>query len=196
MATARGSAAPALLRLLALHACVAAAAAAGPTICDTAKCGKGTCVETVALLFIPAYSCTCDPGWSHLIDLAPFTPCVIPNCSLDTSCFDVIKPELPKGLPITDPCVFVDCGQGKGECVHGEGWSYQCQCHPGYVNMLNLTALPCMKNCAFGPDCKKEGIGAPPPPPPSPAPSGSVSVQTLLLQLLLLVSLALLLQAM
>ncbi|KAL6883653.1 hypothetical protein ACP4OV_011067 [Aristida adscensionis] len=147
-------------------------AGAGPTICDTAKCGKGTCVETVALLFIPAYNCTCDPGWSHLIDLAPFTPCVIPNCTMDSSCLDP-RPTVPKGIPITDPCVFANCGRG-GECIHGEGWGYQCGWHQGFTNMLNDTSMPCINgvDCRFGADCAKLGLTNPPAAgSPAPAPA-------------------------
>ena len=42
-------------------------------------------------------------------------------------------------------CVAINCGAG--ECKRGEGLSYTCECQEGYVNLLNLTAFPCVKNC-------------------------------------------------
>ncbi|KAL6641097.1 hypothetical protein ACP70R_019278 [Stipagrostis hirtigluma subsp. patula] len=212
----RSSAAPALLRLImALLACTAAAADGGATICDTADCGKGSCSEAPG--FIPgtvSYNCTCDHGWAKAIDL-PISPCTVPKCHFDASCFNITLAP-PRGIPITDPCVAINCGPG--ECKKGEGFTYRCECQPGYVNLLNLTAFPCVKNCFFGMDCSTLGIGPPPPSPaPSPAPpsgnhdtSGptappsatkgnattasctpcSVSSQSLLRRLLLLVSLA------
>jgi hypothetical protein len=59
------------------------------TICDTAKCGKGTCSEVPGIipLLTASYKCTCDPGWEQptLFNLAapPFAPCIIPNCKSD-----------------------------------------------------------------------------------------------------------------
>jgi hypothetical protein len=46
-------------------------------------------------------------------------------------------------------CGVVSCGAG-GACKPGSGaafLSYTCECQPGYDNMLNLTTLPCVKNC-------------------------------------------------
>ncbi|OEL36272.1 hypothetical protein BAE44_0002709 [Dichanthelium oligosanthes] len=164
--------------LLALLACTAEiAAGGGRTICDTANCGKGTCSEVPGApipLITTSYNCTCDPGWSQptLFNLppVPFAPCIIP-----------------------DSCAAVNCGPGK--CKNGEGWmSYTCECDPGYVNLLNLTALPCVKNCVFGLDCSRLGIAPPTPPPPADQstapPPGSVPSRRLLQLLLLLVSLA------
>lgn len=42
-------------------------------------------------------------------------------------------------------CVIIDCGLG--ECRKGQGFSYTCECQPGYVNFLDQTYLPCVKNC-------------------------------------------------
>nr|CAB3494663.1 unnamed protein product [Digitaria exilis] len=145
--------------------------AGGWTMCDTAKCGRGHCSEVQGP--ITTYKCTCDPGWSQpsLLNLTfDFAPCIIPHCTFDSSCYNVSL--LPKAIPLPpdiDPCVAVNCGPG--ECKRGEGLSYSCECQDGYVNFLNSTSFPCVKNCVFGMDCSKLGIGPPsPPPPPSTAP--------------------------
>ncbi|CAN6293515.1 unnamed protein product [Urochloa humidicola] len=175
--------------ILAVLACTEVAAAEGETICDQAKCGKGTCSEVPGFipLFTTSYKCTCDPGWTQPIPL-PIAPCIIPNCSFDSSCFN-LSLGLPKGVPILDPCVAINCGPG--QCKKGTGWNYTCECDQGYVNFLNLTAFPCVKNCVFGMDCASRGILPPPPPPPStaPPPPGSVPSLGRLLQLLLVLSL-------
>ncbi|XP_072146556.1 uncharacterized protein [Setaria viridis] len=192
---------PVATLILALLACTKVAAgfclacphAEGPTICDTAKCGKGTCREMPGPipLLTTSYNCTCDPGWTQpkLIGLIiPSAPCIIPDCPFDPSCFNLSLAP-PKGIPITDPCVAINCGPG--ECKKGDGFSYSCECQPGYVNFLNLTAFPCVKNCVFGTDCSRLGIAPPPAPPPStaPPPPGSVPSRHPL-QLLWLLSLA------
>ncbi|RCV43071.1 hypothetical protein SETIT_9G266500v2 [Setaria italica] len=84
---------PVATLILALLACTKVAAgfclacphAEGPTICDTAKCGKGTCREMPGPipLLTTSYNCTCDPGWTQpkLIGLIiPSAPCIIPDC--------------------------------------------------------------------------------------------------------------------
>ncbi|NP_001145634.1 uncharacterized protein LOC100279121 precursor [Zea mays] len=168
----------------------AAATTDSSTICDTAECGKGTCSEVPGILpvVMASYKCTCDPGWSQpkLLNLTvlPFMPCIIPDCTFDSSCYNFSLFSL-RGIPLTDPCVIIDCGLG--ECRKGQGFSYTCECQPGYVNFLDQTYLPCVKNCSFGSDCSKQGIAPPPAPPPStasPPAHGSVSSWRLL-QLLL-----------
>ncbi|XP_039832612.1 uncharacterized protein LOC120693267 [Panicum virgatum] len=182
----------AALLLSVLITCAEVAAGDGQTICDTAKCGRGTCSEMPGVplpLFTTSYNCTCDAGWSQptLFNLPPFpfAPCIIPDCHFDAACYNISL--IPKGIPLTDPCVAINCGPG--ECKRGEGLSYSCVCEQGYVNFLNLTAFPCVKNCVFGMDCSKL-LAPPPAPAPSTAPpSGSFSSRRPL-QLLLLVSLA------
>ncbi|CAN6323947.1 unnamed protein product [Urochloa humidicola] len=194
--------------ILALLARTTVAAAEGQTICDTAKCGRGTCSEVPALLPVTnSYKCTCDPGWSQpkAINFTfPFAPCIIPDCPFDSSCFNLSLAP-PKGIPLTDPCVAINCGPG--ECKKGDDlFSYSCECEQGYVNFLNLTAFPCVKNCAFGTSCSKLGIPPPPPPPstapppgnhdssaPPTGPKGSVPSSGRLLQLMLILSLAMVL---
>ncbi|CAL4925074.1 unnamed protein product [Urochloa decumbens] len=185
----------ATVMILALLACAEVAAAEGQTICDTAKCGMGTCREAPGLIpLTTSYNCTCHPGWTQpkVLDIPPlpFAPCIIPDCPFDPSCFN-LSLALPKGIPLTDPCVAINCGPG--ECKKGEGFSYSCDCDSGYANFLNLTAFPCVKSCVFGTSCSKLGITPPPPPPPPPStapPPGSVPSSWRLLQLLLILSLA------
>ncbi|XP_039780636.1 neurogenic locus notch homolog protein 3-like [Panicum virgatum] len=159
--------------VLAGLACAEVAGGGGQTICDTAKCGKGSCNEMPGWplpLFTTSYNCTCDPGWSQprLFNLTPlpFAPCIVPDCPFDPACYNISL--VPRGIPFTDPCVAINCGAG--ECKRGEGLSYTCECQEGYVNFLNLTAFPCVKNCAFGVDCSKLGVAPPPAPTPSTAP--------------------------
>nr|CAB3499615.1 unnamed protein product [Digitaria exilis] len=152
--------------VLALIAC--AAGGGGASVCDTANCGKGSCTEVP--LLPPNFECHCDPGWSHALNLFAFSPCIIPNCSFDGACLNITL-EPPTSLPPKDVCAVVSCGEG-GSCRAGIGanlFSYTCECRPGYANMLNLTALPCVKDCFFGSDCYALGLGTAP---PSPAPSG------------------------
>uniref|UniRef100_I1QUK4 EGF-like domain-containing protein n=1 Tax=Oryza glaberrima TaxID=4538 RepID=I1QUK4_ORYGL len=73
------------------------------------------------------------------------------------------------------PCVAVNCGPG-GQCVKEEGFSYHCACSPGFVNMLNLTELPCIKNCAFGKDCAALGLSPASTPAPAPTPAELVKL--------------------
>ncbi|KAL6883656.1 hypothetical protein ACP4OV_011070 [Aristida adscensionis] len=163
------------------------------SFCKTAECGRGTCTPRAG--WIPgtiSYKCECDPGWSRAIKAVPFSPCNVPECSFNSSCFDLSK-MLPRGIPFSDPCVAVNCGAG--ECKKDEGFHYHCECEDGHVNMLNSTKFPCIDaNCLMGMHCP-ELHSAPPPrsPPTSPAPPGSVWVQSLLRQLSL-VALAVVLQ--
>ncbi|KAJ1295515.1 hypothetical protein BS78_01G230100 [Paspalum vaginatum] len=170
---------PRLGLLLAVACCTAAATGVAPTgggngttaMCDTVRCGMGRCSDRDLPWLVP-YECICDPGWSQpkMADLPILiAPCFIPDCPFDSSCFN-LSLAWPKGVPITDPCVAINCGDG-GDCRKGQGlfnFTYSCDCHPGYVNFLNLTEFPCIKPCAFGSECSKLGIAGPP---PAPAPS-------------------------
>uniref|UniRef100_A0A0E0BAM3 EGF-like domain-containing protein n=1 Tax=Oryza glumipatula TaxID=40148 RepID=A0A0E0BAM3_9ORYZ len=153
-------------------ATVAAGAGEGPA-CDTAHCGRGQCVEQPGPLGLDTFRCDCDAGWSNMFAFLPASPCTIPKCTFDSACFNITF-NFPRGFPLTDPCVAINCGSG-GECVKEEGLSYHCACSPGFVNMFNLTMFPCIKNCAFGKDCSALGLSPPgsPPPPPPPSPSSS-----------------------
>ncbi|CAL4929183.1 unnamed protein product [Urochloa decumbens] len=214
---------PAALRAASLVALLAIAAGAGAddffsplapifapvinSICSTVACGKGNCTVAPGTL---GYRCECDPGWTqlHVGDNLRFLPCVIPNCSIDSSCSNSSSAPAPTPLPppknfSLDPCELAYCGTG-GTCRNGSGLSYHCECKEGYSNLLNMTNMPCFHNCSIGADCSRIGIlpfsnssNNSPAPPSSESISnngnaathGSIS-QRMLLPLLLVVSLA------
>lgn len=178
------------------------------SICSTVACGQGNCTVAPGTL---GYRCDCRPGWTqlHVGDSLRFLPCVIPNCSIDSSCFNgspapapalALTPLPPPKNFSLDPCELAYCGAG-GTCrKNGSGMSYHCECKKGYSNLLNMTAMPCFQNCSIGADCASIGIhpsstGNSPPAPPgsesisnqgSAAAPGSIS-QRILLPLLLMV---------
>uniref|UniRef100_A0A0E0IS70 EGF-like domain-containing protein n=1 Tax=Oryza nivara TaxID=4536 RepID=A0A0E0IS70_ORYNI len=94
--------------------------------------------------------------------------------TVDSACFNtsISLPNSPRAASrsLTVSCVAVNCGPG-GQCVKEEGFSYHCACSPGFVNMLNLTELPCIKNCAFGKDCAALGLSPASTPAPAPTPA-------------------------
>ncbi|RCV46441.1 hypothetical protein SEVIR_9G536500v4 [Setaria viridis] len=177
------------------------------SICSTVACGKGNCTVAPGTL---GYRCECDPGWTqlHVGDELRFLPCVIPNCSIDSSCSNGSSAPAPTPLPAPknfslNPCELAYCGTG-GTCRNGSGLSYHCECKEGYSNLLNMTTLPCFQNCSIGADCSRIGIlpfsnssNKSPAPPSSESISnngiaaapGSIS-QRILMPLLLIVSLA------
>ncbi|OEL22815.1 hypothetical protein BAE44_0016166 [Dichanthelium oligosanthes] len=114
------------------------------SVCDTANCGRGSCAEVPGLP--PNYECRCDLGWSHALELFPFSPCIVPNCTFNGACLNLSLTP-PTAIP-KDVCAVVSCGVG-GACRPGDAmFSYSCECRLGYANLLNLTALPCVKDCA------------------------------------------------
>ncbi|GJN20668.1 hypothetical protein PR202_gb08070 [Eleusine coracana subsp. coracana] len=116
------------------------------TVCDGADCGRGSCELRSG--WIPgtiSYKCECHPGWTRAIRSIPFSPCNVPECSFNSSCFD-LSLMLPRGIPFSDPCVAVNCGAGT--CKKDEGFHYHCECDQGNINMLNDTKYPCIDaNC-------------------------------------------------
>ncbi|CAL4912693.1 unnamed protein product [Urochloa decumbens] len=99
------------------------------SICSTVACGKGNCTVAPGTL---GYRCECDPGWTqlHVGDNLRFLPCVIPNCSIDSSCSNTSSAPAPTPLPppknfSLDPCELAYCGTG-GTCKNGSGLSYHC----------------------------------------------------------------------
>ncbi|RLN19641.1 hypothetical protein C2845_PM02G36750 [Panicum miliaceum] len=177
------------------------------SICSTVTCGKGNCTVAPGTL---GYRCECDPGWTqlHVGDHLRFLPCVIPNCSIDSSCSNGSPAPAPTPLPppknfSLDPCELAYCGTG-GTCRNGSGLSYHCECKEGYSNLLNMTTMPCFHNCSIGADCSRIGIlpfsnssSKSPAPPGSESISNNANVaapgsisQRILLPLLVVVSLA------
>ncbi|XP_057816903.2 uncharacterized protein LOC131030209 [Cryptomeria japonica] len=122
-------------------------------LCKEVNCIKGTCDDTLTgnlSNLVPR--CHCDPGWSQPdIGIAvPFLPCVIPNCTLNQNCSSGISSPAPPPplIPPANhpPCSASACGEG-GSCQLTSNFSYVCKCSEGYVNLLNSTAAPCIREC-------------------------------------------------
>ncbi|KAG1358613.1 neurogenic locus notch-like protein 1 [Cocos nucifera] len=148
--------------------------------CDNVQCGKGTCKSSLNYTF--GFECECNLGWSQFHNF-PFSPCVIPNCSINYSCYN--NSEAPASSPapsltntsIFDPCFWSYCGGGK--CVKTSTFDHRCECEDGFSNLLNIARFPCYKDCSLGVDCANLGITLPnatsPASPPS-LPDNSSSV--------------------
>ncbi|WVY96749.1 hypothetical protein V8G54_028900 [Vigna mungo] len=146
-------------------------------LCREVECGKGTCKPSKNDTIL--FECDCDPGWRQTLSSPDqglkFLPCIVPNCTLDYSCSNAPAPDPQKeskaNTSIFNACHWVDCGGGS--CNRTSFFSYSCICDAGYYNILNATALPCFKECAFGLSCSNLGITlmnssrAPPAPPPT-----------------------------
>ncbi|CAH2079136.1 unnamed protein product, partial [Thlaspi arvense] len=141
-------------------------------ICKQVECGKGKCKAPSNSTF--GYECECDNGWKQLDHHLKFLPCVTPNCTFDLTCGEAGPPTQPKTPPndnnasIFDACHWMDCGGGF--CNKTNPFLYRCNCHEGYRNLMNITTLPCFKQCALGMDCLNLGIPlskASPSPPPA-----------------------------
>ncbi|XP_038984842.1 neurogenic locus notch homolog protein 3-like [Phoenix dactylifera] len=129
--------------------------------CANVDCGKGTCNASVdqGLGFV----CECNPGWSqfHVGDSFRFSPCVIPNCSINYSCSNhsetpAPSPPTPSNSSMLDPCFWSYCGGGT--CVKTSSFDHRCECQEGFSNLLNETRLPCYRDCSLGADCANLGI--------------------------------------
>ncbi|KAL7177859.1 hypothetical protein ACSBR2_031089 [Camellia fascicularis] len=131
-------------------------------VCKGVECGKGTCKPATNSAFL--FECQCDPGWKQtgyaLDNNLRFLPCVIPNCTLDYSCMEaapsVQDKESQADSSFFDPCHWTDCGGGK--CNKISPFTYSCECSQNYYNLLDMTALPCFRECALGMDCSDLGI--------------------------------------
>lgn len=101
--------------------------------------------------------CECNTGWTNVLNVTSL-PCVIPNCSLVSSCAPSatlgLSPPPPPPPPPTsafpDMCARVNCGRGK--CVEGLPLIH-CDCEPGYGNIFNFSAAPCVEQCAVSATC-------------------------------------------
>ncbi|KAM0885750.1 hypothetical protein ACQ4PT_030151 [Festuca glaucescens] len=133
-----------------------APAIAGDTaasVCDGVSCGMGTCNELPPLLpgvsNVSTYECDCHPGWSRLVPILSSSPCYIPTCPSDPSCYSPTIKMPPVGSNVTlHPCLVMDCGP-EGTCVEEQDKPLRCQCNSGATNMLNDPSLPCTKNSGF-----------------------------------------------
>ncbi|XP_056175043.1 uncharacterized protein LOC115666868 [Syzygium oleosum] len=134
-------------------------------VCKEVACGRGKCKPLVNDSAIFLYECECDPGWRKSprrgTEPLKFLPCTLPNCTIDSSCKRASSPAQEKASgarhpSILNPCMWVDCGGGS--CKQTSQYSYTCACEEGYSNLLNVSALPCFKECSFGMDCLNRGI--------------------------------------
>ncbi|RZC90494.1 hypothetical protein C5167_029625 [Papaver somniferum] len=144
-------------------------------VCKEIGCGKGKCVASMSSTndLLHPFKCECEPGWKQTIgggnntdhDFLQFLPCVIPNCTMDYSCNAAAEPPMPQlreppsNESLFDPCNWAYCGHGS--CIKSNAFGHKCECMEGYENLLNVTAFPCLRECAIGMDCLKLGIAAP-----------------------------------
>ncbi|XP_062150069.1 uncharacterized protein LOC133858605 isoform X2 [Alnus glutinosa] len=131
-------------------------------VCKEVECGKGTCKPSSTSTFF--FECECETGWKQARpdggDHPNFLPCVIPNCTINSSCANASSPVQEKerraNESFFDACHWSDCGGGV--CNKTSAFTYSCECAEGYYNLLNHTALPCFEECAIGMECKNLGI--------------------------------------
>ncbi|KAI3983681.1 hypothetical protein MKX01_001085 [Papaver californicum] len=144
-------------------------------VCKEIGCGKGKCkassISSSTNDLLHPFKCECEPGWKQTLgnntdhDFLQFLPCVIPNCTMDYSCNSVADspmPEIrepPSNESLFDPCNWAYCGEGS--CIKSNTFGHKCKCKEGYENLLNVTAFPCLRECAIGMDCLKLGIAVP-----------------------------------
>ncbi|XP_010559037.1 PREDICTED: uncharacterized protein LOC104827557 [Tarenaya hassleriana] len=129
-------------------------------VCKQVECGKGGCKPSSNSTFM--FECECESGWKQIDHHLKFLPCIIPNCTMDFACGEApspaeeLKPTKPKNGSFIDPCHWTDCGGGS--CNTTSPFTYTCECQQGYSNLLNVSAFPCFRQCAFGMDCVNLGI--------------------------------------
>ncbi|KAM7462840.1 hypothetical protein LguiA_030961 [Lonicera macranthoides] len=131
-------------------------------VCKEVECGKGSCKPALNSTFF--FVCECEPGWKQARpdddDYFKFLPCLIPDCNLNYACTKVPSPLQEKeehaNESFFDPCHWTECGGGT--CKKISPLTHKCECKEGYNNLLNITAFPCFKECALGPDCSRLGI--------------------------------------
>eukprot|EP00249_Psilotum_nudum_P007861 c20872_g1_i1 orf=326-988(-) len=129
--------------------------------CGNVNCGHGQCVDQTTDVIISSYSCDCSEGWAKPLNW-PWVPCVIPNCTIRTSCNNHSSSRAPSivspaASPPTHACFLPVCGNGK--CVPGvDIFSYTCECDPGYANLFNSSTGLCLTQCQIGSDCSSLGI--------------------------------------
>ncbi|KAG8373100.1 hypothetical protein BUALT_Bualt12G0135500 [Buddleja alternifolia] len=135
-------------------------ASSGGDVCRENVCGRGKCEVSRDSTF--GFECKCEDGWmqarSRDDNSFKFLPCVIPNCILNNDCFGAPPArnnEKQPNLSSFDPCYLIDCGGGT--CKTTSPFTHMCECERGYHNLINSTAFPCYKSCAFGNDCPNVG---------------------------------------
>ncbi|PKI51915.1 hypothetical protein CRG98_027696 [Punica granatum] len=130
-------------------------------LCKGMECGKGSC--KVSGNITHPYECECEAGWKQFQNLK-FLPCVIPNCSLDSSCTkgqpSIQEKSHAANESVFNPCHWADCGGGS--CNRTSPLSYNCLCDEGYYNLLNVSVFPCFKQLVsfrgpLAPECEVTG---------------------------------------
>ncbi|KAH0464210.1 hypothetical protein IEQ34_006996 [Dendrobium chrysotoxum] len=134
-------------------------------LCNAVDCGKGICKVSENHTF--GFMCECNPGWNQFngSDNFSFLPCVIPQCTIDSSCSNNSPapapapapfPAPPSNISLFDPCTWSFCGGG--QCSRTSTFEHQCECKLGYNNLLNVSSFPCYRQCSIGGDCVNLGI--------------------------------------
>lgn len=133
--------------------------------CNYVDCGKGVCKVSENHTF--GFICECNPGWNQFNGSKHFSflPCVIPECTISSSCFKSSPepapapapfPAPPSNFSLFDPCTWTFCGGG--DCHRTSTFEHQCECELGYSNLLNVSSFPCYQDCSIGGDCANLGI--------------------------------------
>eukprot|EP01018_Ginkgo_biloba_P026535 Gb_23118 [translate_table: standard] len=153
----------ALLMLLIVFSTLNFGIAAQENLCENFDCGKGTCKNSSVFPFV---RCECEKGWkrSEVGVEIPFLPCVIPNCTFNHSCSDLAPTPSPpyhgfydrNYSNILNPCYWDVCGGGT--CVPKSNFSYSCDCHQGFGNLMSWTTGYCVRECEIGADCAAIGV--------------------------------------
>ncbi|KAK8934057.1 hypothetical protein KSP39_PZI015407 [Platanthera zijinensis] len=132
-------------------------------LCNVVDCGKGICRVSMNHTF--GFVCDCNPGWNkfHGDGHFSFLPCVVPNCSISSSCSKYSAalapspfPAPPDNFSLFDACTWSFCGGG--DCFRTSTFEHRCGCKQGYTNLLNISNFPCYKDCSIGADCVSLGI--------------------------------------
>ncbi|XP_020591709.1 uncharacterized protein LOC110032418 [Phalaenopsis equestris] len=137
-------------------------------ICKAVDCGKGICKVSQNHTF--GFMCECNAGWNQFngSEHFSFLPCVIPQCTISSSCFKnspaptpapAPLPPPPSNLSLFNPCTWSFCGTG--DCARTSTFEHRCDCDAGYSNLLNVSSFPCYQECAIGGDCVNLGISVP-----------------------------------
>ncbi|KAF3324362.1 hypothetical protein FCM35_KLT11829 [Carex littledalei] len=64
-------------------------------------------------------------------------------------------PAIPH-TSLFDPCLWSFCGEGT--CIKMSDFEHYCECKEGYTNFLNMSNLPCFKECKVKADCPLLGF--------------------------------------
>lgn len=134
-------------------------------LCKAVDCGKGVCKVSENHTF--GFMCECNPGWNQFngSEHFSFLPCVIPKCTINSSCSKnspapapapASFPEPSRNFSLFDSCTWSFCGGG--QCFKTSTFEHRCECKLGYSNLFNVSIFPCYRDCSIGGDCVNLGI--------------------------------------